>query len=1219
MVAATLPMFADPIDIPDPIVSAQQAGQLVVFAGAGVSMGPPSNLPCFLGLVRSIAAGTKIEVDERALDVTLGRLRDSGLDVHRECRDRILVPGSLPCEIHRLILRLFRRPEDIRIVTTNFDPHFTTAARELNLAPKHYFAPALPLGNNFRGIVHLHGEASNEPENLVLTDDDFGRAYLSEGWARTFLQTLFTNYPVLFIGYRHGDLPVTYLARGMSGQPAHRRYALTVESDASHWKPLGVAAVSYPKRPAPDSHAALEQGVRRWVAISAMQPLDREAATRTILTTPEGQEPDRSQTDFLRQSVRTEEGARYFAAHAVHWRWIEWLHDQNLLRGLLDPAPTTRDPAQHTLANWVCRKLVHEDTGRGLWLLMENGGRLGDGAWWPAAHELWTSDEIDFTKPGPRRWLTVIADVARHSVRVDLLSYLMGKVAKAGQWESALFLFTVLTAPRTALEEEWNFQERTPHKKAAPTLKLRGDAHELTRTWSEHFVPELPKLAPLLFAILERGLVDAHRLCVVSELADARSNPVLASRARIDERSGRGDRDDAEVLLDFFSDVLGAMLGLPHFELLRGKAEAWLRDSNPILFRFGLHALTLLRELTAAEKLSVLSRANLLYPEVLGAAHEVYHLLQAIYPGLNEDQKLALWTQIEAGPPATWLHEAEVDPERQRSLRQNETDKLVWFLAHDQPDDVPAAAAFARLRERAPKFAAAQHKHLDVHFWMGVENDLELQDKSPKTVDELLTQPPAGQIDYLLTFQDTAKIGGQTAEQLAATAASAARSNPEWGADLWRALAEKKAFDHVISRRLFWNLEWKELKPELKLWLVNELVAQVDAIEDFGGIARLIFDHGPEDTAEANSGPLTRMLELSGRIWRRLVARPTESDEPAAETNWTGRAINHPAGRIVEFWLRYTDKSRPDTKFSPGEWPRPIAPFFDEIADQKSYAANLGMAILAQHLGFVRFVAPAWTRARFFERMSFARHGDRAYCLWQPFLNYGRLNRDLILELPPVFQAEFARFAQEEKKLGHRFSTFVAIITHSQLLDVRTTGWLNDFLRTVPVDFRAHWADSIGRYLREASTDNRLRAWQNWIKPYWQDRARGRPLPLDPAEAAEMTEWVFALLDVTGEMFALAHDLKFSDPDRGAIFWQLAEKTKLPEEQPERVVQFLEWILPHFTALHETRQQIADIIDRMPTQAGLRAGLLRICNELSRLGYSAAADLAQRITAKFPA
>lgn len=48
---------------------------------------------------------------------------------------------------------------------------------------------------------------------MVLTDADFGRAYLTEGWARRFLVEVFRQYTVLFVGYSHSDVVMNYLAR----------------------------------------------------------------------------------------------------------------------------------------------------------------------------------------------------------------------------------------------------------------------------------------------------------------------------------------------------------------------------------------------------------------------------------------------------------------------------------------------------------------------------------------------------------------------------------------------------------------------------------------------------------------------------------------------------------------------------------------------------------------------------------------------------------------------------------------------------------------------------------------------------------------------------------------------------------------------------------------------------------------------------------------------
>ncbi|MBQ5497383.1 MAG: hypothetical protein IIT71_02290, partial [Acetobacter sp.] len=56
--------------------------ELVVFAGAGVSMGKPSNLPDFKQLTKEIARNTGDE-PTNPLDRFLGKLVDKGVKVHK--------------------------------------------------------------------------------------------------------------------------------------------------------------------------------------------------------------------------------------------------------------------------------------------------------------------------------------------------------------------------------------------------------------------------------------------------------------------------------------------------------------------------------------------------------------------------------------------------------------------------------------------------------------------------------------------------------------------------------------------------------------------------------------------------------------------------------------------------------------------------------------------------------------------------------------------------------------------------------------------------------------------------------------------------------------------------------------------------------------------------------------------------------------------------------
>ena len=53
--------------------------------------------------------------------------------------------------------------------------------------------------------VGHHGSVDGDPDRLVVTDEDFGRVYLTEGWATRFLLGLFQNQTVLLIGYSHED------------------------------------------------------------------------------------------------------------------------------------------------------------------------------------------------------------------------------------------------------------------------------------------------------------------------------------------------------------------------------------------------------------------------------------------------------------------------------------------------------------------------------------------------------------------------------------------------------------------------------------------------------------------------------------------------------------------------------------------------------------------------------------------------------------------------------------------------------------------------------------------------------------------------------------------------------------------------------------------------------------------------------------------------------
>ena len=170
------------VDFPRRLTEALESDELVVFAGAGVSVGTPANLPNFESLATAIAAGTgEAQQESEPVDRLLGRLTSRGTNVHERAAHELRGGTSEPTALHGDLLRLYRTTQSVRVVTTNFDALFEQAAAHVfDRAPSVFTAPVLPLGNSFSGIVHVHGDLVDH-RGMVLTDADFGRAYLTEG------------------------------------------------------------------------------------------------------------------------------------------------------------------------------------------------------------------------------------------------------------------------------------------------------------------------------------------------------------------------------------------------------------------------------------------------------------------------------------------------------------------------------------------------------------------------------------------------------------------------------------------------------------------------------------------------------------------------------------------------------------------------------------------------------------------------------------------------------------------------------------------------------------------------------------------------------------------------------------------------------------------------------------------------------------------------------
>lgn len=331
--------FADGPSIPDELLTARDQDRVVFFCGAGVSRAK-AKLPDFFGLARQVtktlgvpagAPAMKLlaEAEEIGTRLDIGGLipadRVFGLlerdfltrDIYRAVANALTPQNNPDLSAHKLLLRLATtRQGTLRIVTTNFDHLFNECQPEVQA----YYPPHLPdlsRDKDFNGVIYLHGKINDtgdgaEGGEFVLSSSEFGRAYLSEGWATSFVKEILSKYLVVFVGYSADDPPVQYLLEALNGSTGSMGGVYAFQSGAhddaaAKWRHKGVTAIPYSEV---NAHKALWETLEAW-AIRADDPTKWvDSIIGMARSGPENLQPfERGQVAHV---VSTVEGARKF-------------------------------------------------------------------------------------------------------------------------------------------------------------------------------------------------------------------------------------------------------------------------------------------------------------------------------------------------------------------------------------------------------------------------------------------------------------------------------------------------------------------------------------------------------------------------------------------------------------------------------------------------------------------------------------------------------------------------------------------------------------------------------------------------------------------------------------------------------------------------------------------------------------------------------------------
>lgn len=228
---------------------------------------------------------------------------------------------------HHLIKRISSNQSGApQIVTTNFDLLFEAGTHAGELV--YHVPPAFPdlsFGTTIEGITYLHGrlaDAGSVHHPYVLSSADFGRAYLSEGWATNFIRNLLNRYTVVLVGYQAEDPPIKYLLQGLNHDGLSDRSRLYAfdrgvpEDIEAKWLDRGVTAIAY------IDHAHLWRTMEAWADRADDPRRWRASVIAACRQDPKEMAPhQRGQVAHVLRSVQ---GARLFseAEPSLHPEWV---------------------------------------------------------------------------------------------------------------------------------------------------------------------------------------------------------------------------------------------------------------------------------------------------------------------------------------------------------------------------------------------------------------------------------------------------------------------------------------------------------------------------------------------------------------------------------------------------------------------------------------------------------------------------------------------------------------------------------------------------------------------------------------------------------------------------------------------------------------------------------------------------------------------------------
>ena len=1091
-------MYCNNLLFPNDILQAIKSDTFVVFAGAGASVDPPTSLPNFEKLAKEIAEGTGETLTKNvSCEVFLGKLKTKGIPVNEQAA-KILSSTCLEHnKLHEAIIDLFPSTKSIKIVTTNYDQMFEHVLKSRGITPVVYDCPALPLGSDVQGIIHIHGNVDNY-KYMVVTDDDFGKAYLTDGYVSRFLVQLFETYTVLFIGYSYNDTILRYLTRAMSRYNSGKKFILT-DDTKSDWDALGINSIPFPKR----SYAVAREGLIKLGLYVKKDLLDWKNQFSSMTDAPP---KDLTLDSEIEYCLNNKEINNILVSQIHGKEWIDYLDKKKVFDECFSKDKNLSERSR-LWGSWLCSNFVGSEDDILMQLFLNHSNTVNDEFATILVIKLINRENI---KP---EILTQYVFLVENKISESwIITKLVERLYNNKQYKLGFRLYKKLF--------ETTF---SPHKISSLTGSydythiFRGKPHEISQTWRTIEEETSSNFSNFLIAFVQEKIIEIHSLYSLVNENINDYEPAWMRMLVIEER-------EEPVLMyeDFHTLVQMYLKGAfslqeQNQELLKSYLSQGIHSNTILLRKTALKTIRLTNVFTASEKLEIILDENTF--DEFHLKEQVFLLAKSIFNELSTKEKNRFIDQIERLNNDSdnsykvfhwceWLQEASPNNRRVKNI-------MTQILSQHQ-------------------YPTNQHPEREDYIISGWRKD-----ESPFSEEEFKHLSIKDAVDYLTTYNGV-PIHGPNRYGLLDILSACVTTDYRWTIDIVSELTKQKIKKDDIWNHVFEGLNNANLKEDETIEILALLSAHISECKYVHSLSNYLFHIVSKglfkNTFSKYENELFHFAEV---LWKnRSHAKP-------GLDRTIDVAINSTIGNLLITWIYFLSYSEELTI------PPKYKDFFEKALRLHSWERNVAICVLVGHFNFFCYRDKEWAEMYLISYLNRSEKNTFSSA-WEGIIHFSRrIDTNTVDILTPVFYKAIKNIKYLEDYTKHGFiELLLTLLIH--VIDKPTYKYIPELYKYASKEDICLFIHTIERRIANYDDIENKKWWDKWLKRFLENRKNNKPTTLSDSEFS----YILNLLPELDFVFEEAVSIicKGSIPSKiDNLFWHSLYQKKLTAKYPNSV------------------------------------------------------------------